>query len=132
MKQEFFSKKFYLFIHQLRYSFHKFQFHQNLFIFLDMIRIQSCQGDHSFDQGYEINWCFEQLQTEFSTKRHETKIRTDKHSNQINDQKKFSITFRDEIYPKEGLVDVQIVDNWKIYNVNKEKKTNDDCLCFIS
>ncbi|CAD8165794.1 unnamed protein product [Paramecium pentaurelia] len=97
-----------------------------------MIRIQSCQGDHSFDQNYEINWCFEQLQTEFSAKRHETKIRTDKHSNQINEKKKFSITFRDEIYPKEGLVDVQIVDNWKIYNVNKEKKANDDCLCFIS
>ncbi|CAD8050951.1 unnamed protein product [Paramecium primaurelia] len=98
-----------------------------------MIRISTCKGDQSIDQDNEINWCFEQLPTEISAKRHENKIRTDKNNNEINGQnKKFSITFRDEIFPKEGLTDVQIVENWKIYNVNKEKAVADDCLCYIS
>ncbi|CAD8063928.1 unnamed protein product [Paramecium sonneborni] len=98
-----------------------------------MIRIQTCQGDQSIDQDNEFINCFEHLQTELSAKRQETKIRIDKNNNEISGQNKnFSITFRDEIFPKEGLVDVQIVENWKIYNVNQGKAGADDCLCFIS
>ncbi|CAD8067859.1 unnamed protein product [Paramecium sonneborni] len=98
-----------------------------------MIKIQTCQGDQSIDQEKEIICSFEQFQTEVSAQRQETKIRKNKNNNEISSlKKKFSITFRDEIFPEEGLVDVQIVENWKIYNVNQEKAAiADDCLCFI-
>ncbi|CAK75503.1 unnamed protein product (macronuclear) [Paramecium tetraurelia] len=97
-----------------------------------MIRIQRCTGDEEIQQEKDINQWFERMYTEISAKQQETKLRTDKYNVEIKPNlKKHKICFRDEINPETGLVDVNIVENWKEYNIN-ERNPVDDCFCQTS
>ncbi|CAD8063172.1 unnamed protein product [Paramecium sonneborni] len=97
-----------------------------------MIRIQKCIGDEEIELEKDINLWFERMCTEISAKQQETRSRTDKYNVEIKSKtKNHKICFRDEINPEAGLEDVNLVENWKEFNI-KQRDQIDDCFCQIS
>lgn len=49
----------------------------------------------------------------------------------IKKEKNHSISFRDDVEPNYGLVDIVLVENWKDYNIILEEDVRDNCSCNI-
>ncbi|CAD8140992.1 unnamed protein product [Paramecium pentaurelia] len=97
-----------------------------------MIQVSQCNGD-SWTEMEELNQIFEKMTSENNVKHNQQKTRIDMfHHEIIKKDKNHQISFRDEVIPNIGLIDINIVDNWKDYNVIQEQDVGDSCSCFIS
>ena len=66
----------------------------------------------------DLNQMFEKMATENNIKLSSNKVRLDVFHNEIiRNDKNHQISFRDEVLPNSGLTDINIVDNWKYYNI---------------
>ncbi|KAM3145143.1 hypothetical protein pb186bvf_002818 [Paramecium bursaria] len=57
--------------------------------------------------------------------------RFDKYNHPIDKSKQYKVTFRDEVIPQSGLVDLNIVENYKVYNIVQEREDPDCNNCLI-
>ncbi|CAD8137949.1 unnamed protein product [Paramecium octaurelia] len=97
-----------------------------------MIQVSQCNGD-SWTDMEELNEIFEKMTSENNSKQNQQKTRIDMfHHEILKNDKNHQISFRDDVIPTIGLIDVNIVDNWKDYNVIQEQDVGDSCSCYIS
>ncbi|CAD8132319.1 unnamed protein product [Paramecium octaurelia] len=96
-----------------------------------MIQVSQCNGD-SWTEMEELNEMFGQMISEKYVKHNQQKPRIDMFRHEIiKKDKNHQVSFRDEVIPNIGLIDINIVDNWKDYNVIQEQDVADSCSCFL-
>ncbi|CAD8140811.1 unnamed protein product [Paramecium octaurelia] len=97
-----------------------------------MIQVSQCNGDNENEIIDILD--FQERSSHYDRlKQKLPKIRLDMfHQEIIKKEKNHSISFRDEVQPNYGLVDIVLVENWKDYNIILDDDARDNCSCNIS